>query len=332
MKILIVEDELVSRNKLDRLIRSLGYQTLIAEDGLEGWNIWKKERPRMVITDWIMPELDGKELCRKIREAEAGRYTYLIMVTAKSDVEDIVAAIDGGADDFISKPYVKEELAVRVRAGERMLGFETRDLVIFSMASLAESRHRETGNHLERIRFYSKTIAETLALFPDPPQEIDNIFVEHIYLTSPLHDIGKIGIPDNILLKPGPLDEHEFEVMKTHCKIGFDTLNDALKKYPKADYLQMSAEIALSHHERFDGSGYPNGLKGRKIPLSARIVALADVYDALVNKRVYKTASDHNEAKRLIQQDAGKYFDPLVVDAFISCEREFFDISQRFSD
>ncbi|MBW1706753.1 MAG: response regulator [Deltaproteobacteria bacterium] len=332
MKILIVDDEIVSRKKIDKLIQSLGHETLVAKDGIDGWKIWKNERTRIVITDWIMPGMDGLELCRKIREAEGGQYTYLIMVTSKKDVHDIVTGMDAGADDFITKPFVKEELAIRIRPGERILGFETRDIVIFSMAKLAESRDPETGNHLERIRFYSKTLAETIAKSNDHPREIDNLFIDNIFLTSPLHDIGKIGIPDHVLLKPGRFNDKEFEIMKDHSLIGFETLNDALKRYPKAEYLQMSAEIARSHHEKFDGTGYPDGLKGKDIPLSARIVALSDVYDALVSKRAYKDAYTHDVAKAIIIKDRSTHFDPMVVDAFLSCEETFIEILNRFRD
>ena len=332
MKILIVDDEIVSRKKIDKLIQGLGHERLVAKDGIEGWKIWKSERPRMVITDWLMPKMDGLGLCRKIRESEGSQYTYLIMVTSKEDVQDIIIGMDAGADDFITKPFAKEELAVRIRAGERILGFETRDIVIFSMAKLAESRDPETGNHLERIRFYSKALAETIAKSNDPPQEIDNLFIDNIFLTSPLHDIGKIGIPDHVLLKPGRFDDREFEIMKDHSLIGFETLNDALKRYPKAEYLQMSAEIARSHHEKFDGTGYPDGLIGKDIPLSARIVALSDVYDALVNKRAYKDAYSHDVAKAIIIKDNGTHFDPMVVDAFLSCEETFIEILNRFRD
>jgi putative two-component system response regulator len=286
----------------------------------------------MVITDWVMPGMDGLELCRKIRKSEGSQYTYIIMVTAKSNIHDIVTGIDTGADDFISKPFVKEELRVRIRAGERVLGIETRDIVIFSMAKLAESRDPETGNHLERIRYYSKVLAETLASSENPPQEIDRLFIDNIFRTSPLHDIGKIGTPDHVLLKPGRLDDEEFEIMKNHSWIGFETLNDAIMRYPKADYLKMSAEIALSHHEKFDGSGYPAGLKGQAIPIAARIVALSDVYDALVSKRVYKDAYQHGMAKAIILQDNGTHFDPVVVAAFLACEESFVKISERFSD
>jgi putative two-component system response regulator len=254
------------------------------------------------------------------------------MVTSKSNIQDMVTGIDSGADDFISKPFIKEELLVRIRAGERMLGIETRDIVIFSMAKLAESRDPVTGYHLERIQYYSKTLAETIACSKNPPQEVDRLFIDNIFHTSPLHDIGKIGTPDYVLLKPGRLDDNEFDIMKRHSRIGYETLNDALIRYPKADYLKMSAEIALSHHEKYDGSGYPEGLKGNAIPLAARIVALADVYDALVSKRVYKNAYRHDMAKAVILQGAGSHFDPMVVDAFLTCEESFLEIYERFRE
>jgi len=330
INILIADDELVSRKKMERLIRSLGYELFVAKNGGEALEIWKNKRPRMVITDWIMPGMNGVELCREIRASEGSLYTYIMMVTSKTDIQDMITGMDSGADDFISKPFIKEELAVRIRAGERILGFETRDLVIFSMAKLAESRDSETGNHLERVRFYSKTLGQTIARFDQVPREIDSLFIENIFLTSPLHDIGKIAIPDYVLRKPGRLDEKEFEIMKSHTIIGFDTLHEALTRYPKADYLRMSAEIARFHHEKFDGTGYPDGLRGEKIPLSARIVALSDVYDALVSKRIYKDKYSHDTAKSIILEGRGRHFDPMVVDAFLLSEDIFIEISERF--
>ena len=288
MKILVVDDEFASRKKMERLIQSLGYETVVAENGKEGWEIWKEERVRMVITDWNMPEIDGLGLCEKIRSSEGAQYTYLIMVTTRNATNDIVVGMDAGADDFITKPFIKEELAVRIKAAERILDFETKDVVIFSMAKLAESRDPETGQHLERIRHYSKALAESAGEIDNLSRKIDKVFIDNIFLSSPLHDIGKIGIPDYILLKPSRLDDREFVTMKKHTAIGFNAIDGALKKFPKANYLRMSAEIALSHHEKFDGSGYPNGLKEEEIPLSARVVTLADIFDALVSKRVYK--------------------------------------------
>lgn len=330
MKILITDDELVSRKKMERLIQNLGYKTIVAENGTAAWDIWKNERPRMLITDWMMPGISGPELCRKIRGAGISQYTYVIMVSAKTDVHDLVEGMEAGADDFISKPFVKDELAVRIRAGERVLNFELKDIVIFSMAKLAESRYSGSELHLERVRFYSRVLAQAAAQLDNPPEEISPVFIEQIFLTSPLHDIGKIGIPDRILMKQGRLDDQEFEMMKTHTLIGFETLNEALKRYPKADYLKMSADIARSHHENFDGSGYPDGLKGTDIPLSARIVALADAYDTLVSKKMYKTEWICDMAKSVIFHEKGSHFDPQLVEAFLSCESSFIEIFKQF--
>lgn len=332
MKILIVEDELVSRKKMEKLLQGLGYETLVACDGEEGLNIWLHERPKIVITDWVMPRLSGLDLCCRIRSSENADYTYIIMVTPKSGTGDLVAGMEAGADDFITKPFNKDELSVRIRAGERMISSQSMEVVIFALAKLAESRDEDTGFHLERIRYYSKVLAETIAALNDQANPIDQNFIDNIYHTSPLHDIGKIGIPDYILLKPGRLAEHEFEAMKRHSVIGHETLNEALVRYPHAGYLRMSAQIALSHHEKYNGTGYPQGLAGARIPLSARIVSLADVYDALICQRVYKQAFSHEIAKSIILEEKGLQFDPMIVDAFLDCEDRFVEISKRFKD
>lgn len=328
MKILIAEDDVVSRKKLEFLLQNLGYVTLSAKNGREAWEIWKTERPRMVITDWMMPEMDGLELCRKIRNSSWSEYTYLIIVTSRNDTEDLIQGMDAGADDFISKPYNKAELSVRIRAGRRITETESRDVIILAISKLAEARDQDTGNHLDRIRYYSKTLAHFLyeqGLFTEI---VDEIFIENIFLTSMLHDIGKIGIPDAVLLKPGKLNDDEFEIMKKHTVIGYETLKEAAGTLPRVSYLQMSADIARYHHERYDGSGYPVGIKGVDIPLAARIVALADVYDALISKRVYKEAFSHEIAKQIILDGRSKHFDPILVDAFIACEEIFIDIAR----
>lgn len=330
MKILIVEDEMVSLKKLEKLVATLGHEPLSAANGKEALKLWKAQRPPMVITDWNMPEMDGIELTKEIRRLQGSRYTYVVFVTAKGSVDNLVIGMNAGADDFLAKPYVKEELEARIKAGERIINFETRDIVIFSMANLAEARDPETGNHLERIRFYSKVIAETLAGMENPPTEITPDFIDNILLTSPLHDIGKIGIPDFVLLKPGRLDSREFDIMKAHTTIGFQALDNALRKYPNAEYLLMSSEIALHHHEKFDGSGYPEGKKGTDISLVSRIVALADVYDALVSKRIYKSALPHEVAKSIILVERGKHFDPMIIDAFCKSEAAFVKIYNEY--
>ena len=164
----------------------------------------------------------------------------------------------------------------------------------------------------------------------DAPAEINMLFIENIFLSSPLHDIGKIGIPDYVLLKMDRLDDREFEIMKTHTTIGYTTLNAAAQSDGRAEYLVMSADIALYHHERYDGKGYPSGLKGEKIPLCARIVALADVYDALVSKRVYKTAFPHEVARSIIIGEKGMHFDPMIIDAFIESENHFIEVHHKY--
>lgn len=332
MKILIVEDDIISAKKIEYLIKSLGYKTIVAHDGEEGFQLWKTEKPRIVITDWVMPKLDGLELCNKIRHAGSSQYTYLIIVTSKNNTDDIVIGMNAGADDFISKPYLREELAVRIKAGQRIVELESRDVIIMAISKLAESRDDDTSQHLERIRFYSKAIANYLKDKNYMPEVIDEIFIDNIFLTSMLHDIGKMGIPDRILLKPGKLTSEEFDIMKGHSRIGYETLKATSNVGFNAKYLVMSAEIALSHHEKYDGTGYPEGLKGNDIPISARIVALADVYDALVNKRVYKDAFSHQVAKAIIIEGSGKHFDPVIVEAFQACENQFMSIKNRFSD
>jgi len=269
-------------------------------------------------------------LCRKIRAAESENYTYIIFVSGKNEVQDVIEGMEAGADDYISKPFNLGEVKVRVKAGERIIRLQSKETVIFALAKLAESRDEDTGNHLERVRFYSKTLAETLAKSPDRPEELDSLLIENIFLTSVLHDIGKVGIPDYILLQPGRLDDNAFSIMKTHAMIGFKTLTEALKKAPEAAYLHVAALIARSHHEKYDGTGYPDGLKGDKIPLSARIFALADVYDALVSKRPYKEPFTHDRARNIIVDGKGTHFDPRVVEAFLVCETEFIEIHEAY--
>ncbi|HAJ79928.1 MAG TPA: two-component system response regulator [Fibrobacteres bacterium] len=330
MKVLIVDDELISRAKLGKIVSSMGHSTIVACDGKEALSLWIQHRPDIVITDLVMPEMTGMELVKEIKRLQGSKYCYVIMITSHSETQDLVTGMEAGADDFIAKPFIKEELTVRIKAGERIINFESRDIVIFSMACLAEARDTDTGNHLERIRYYSKILAENIAEV-DNLEQLTPIFIDNIFLTCPLHDIGKIGIPDFVLLKPGRLDDKEYKIMQKHTSIGFEALTTAIDKYPNAEYLKMSAEIAFCHHEKYDGSGYPRGIKGEEIPLSARIVALADVYDALVSKRVYKSAMPHDTARSIIISESGKHFDPIVVNAFLRCEQQFMEIMERYA-
>jgi putative two-component system response regulator len=257
---------------------------------------------------------------------------YFILLTSLDRNQNVVSGLRAGADDFISKPFNPHELQVRLRAAERIVSLESRDLILFALAKLAESRDPETGAHLERIREYCRLLAENLATKEKYRDQIDSDYVRTIFLTSPLHDIGKVGIPDRVLLKPGGLTPEEFEIMKQHVVIGWQTLDAAVQSHPSAGFLKFARDIAWSHHEKYNGKGYPRGLVGEEIPLSGRIVAVADVYDALTTKRVYKPAFSHDVAKDTICKGRGTDFDPDVVDAFLACEREFVAIREHLDD
>jgi putative two-component system response regulator len=328
MQVLIVDDNSVTLDMLEHTLRRGGYDVLTATSGPPALEILERGACQLVVTDWEMPEMTGLELCRRIRQFGSMNYVYVILLTARRDASDTIEGMSAGADDFIVKPFQPTELILRVRAGERLLALETRDLLIFMLAKLAESRDADAGAHLDRVRTYARIIAEHLCQLPKYKDVLNAEFVRLIYLTSPLHDIGKVAVPDAVLLKPGALTEEEFEVMKTHTTRGAETLDAALRAYPSARFLRMARDIAAGHHEWYDGSGYPRGLAGDAIPLSARIVALADTYDALTSKRVYKEAFSHEKARAAVLKGRGTHFDPDVVDAFLAHEQVFMDISQ----
>lgn len=211
---------------------------------------------------------------------------------------------------------------------------QTRDIAIHSLASLAETRDNETGAHILRTKYYVKALAEELYQSVDLDEALDKDTIELIYKSAPLQDIGKVGVPDAILLKPGQLDQQQWQVMRQHPEIGAAALAEAERQFSREDtaFLRYAKEIALCHHEKWDGSGYPAGLAGKAIPLSARLMALADVYDALISKRVYKPAFPHQKAKQIIEQGKGTHFDPAVVEAFARCEQQFIEIAARYRD
>ncbi len=332
MRVLVAEDDYVSSLMLTCCLEEFGYEVTTVDNGLKALELIRTGEFQLVISDWSMPKMTGVELCRQIRKRPASTYTYVILLTSHQGTESVVEGLEAGADDFIVKPFQPDELQVRLRAGERVLSLESRDVTIFALAKLAESRDPDTGAHLDRIREYCRVLCEKLVEHGPYVDQIDGDYVRTVYLTSPLHDIGKVGIPDNILLKPGKLTDEEFGTMKQHAKIGSDTLDAALKARPDAQYLRMARDIALSHHEKFDGSGYPFGLKGQDIPLCGRITALADVYDALRTKRVYKPAFSHEKAREIIIEGSGTHFDPVIVDVFLQTELKFVEIGQGFVD
>ncbi len=332
MRVLIADDDDVALEILEHALAQFGYQVTVAHDGREALDLVRSGQFRMVVSDWEMPKMTGVELCREIRQRSASGYVYVILLTSRQGTQIVVDGMNSGADDFVNKPFQPQELVVRIRAGERILAMESRELIIFSMAKLAESRDPETGAHLERMREYCRVIAEHLSRQAKFREQVDGDYVQLIYMTSPLHDIGKVGIPDHILLKAGRLTSEEFEIMKEHAEIGARTLDAAAAAHPEAKFLCMAREIARCHHETFDGSGYPNGLAGEEIPLCGRIVALADVYDALTTKRVYKPAFSHEKAAAIIREGRSRHFDPDIVDAFEANEARFVAIWNELAE
>jgi putative two-component system response regulator len=328
MKILVVDDEPMARQILAGALRAMGHEPEALDDPCAALERVRAGDVRLVITDWQMPGMSGPEMCRAVRAAGLTRYVYVVLLTARADRESMLEGLEAGADDFLTKPFDPAELRLRLKNAERLINLESRDLVILTLAKLAESRDHETGEHLERVRVYCRLLAERLAHDPEYAPEVTPEFVQLIYETSPLHDIGKVGIPDCVLLKQGRLDDAEFAVMRSHCQIGAETLGAALAQYPNASFLRMARDIALTHHEKWDGSGYPRGLRGAEIPLAGRVMAVADVYDALRAKRVYKASFEHLVCRRMILDGAGTHFDPGVVRAFDAVHERFDEIGR----
>ncbi len=332
MHVLVVEDDCVSAEILSNSLRHFGYEVTTSDNGAEAFELIRSGKFRLVVSDWDLPEMSGVEICRQIRQRQSSSYIYVILVTSFEGVENVVEGLDAGADDFLTKPLQPEELRMRLRVGERILSLESRDVVIFALAKLAESRDPQTGAHLERMREYCRVLADELSGWEKYRDEIDGEYVQLLYMTSPLHDIGKVGIPDNVLLKPGRFTEEEFETMKEHTLIGGRTLHAAVSAHPEAQFLRMAHDVAMTHHEHYDGQGYPYGLQGEEIPLCGRITALADVYDAMTTRRVYKPKIEHESTREIILEGSSKHFDPDVVQAFLNREDEFVAINQRFDE
>jgi putative two-component system response regulator len=332
MDVLIVDDDDFALNVLDSTLSRMGFKAVMARNGREAMDVLLSSEIRLVITDWDMPEMNGVDLCRLVRREDLSGYVYIIMLTGREGAKQRMEGLCAGADDFLNKPLDPEELLVCLKTAERILSLETRDLALFAMAKLAESRDPDAGAHIERVQSYARLIAQHLPVEIKACYGVDDEYIRLLYQTSPLHDLGKVSIPDAILLKPGKLTTDEFDVMKTHTLVGAETLGAALHRFPNAKFLQMARDIAASHHEKFDGSGYPQGLSGDQIPLCGRIVAVADVYDALTSRRVYKTAMAHEMAKKIIIKDRGSHFDPEVVDAFLLAEKQVTAVKLRLQD
>lgn len=361
-KILIVDDNALNREFLEDFIESLGHEALVAEDGVRALEVLQQQAPDMVLLDNIMPRMNGEEVLKHMKQNEQFSELPVIMISANNEMEMVAGCIAMGADDYLTKPFngtllkarinacltrkqlidersvyrrqlesLNSNLSSRVRAQVEEISL-AQMATIFAMSKLAESRDEDTGEHLERMREYAKLLTEELQQDPEYDDVIDDRFIENIFAACPLHDIGKVGIPDRILLKPGKLTKEEFEMMKYHPSIGADTLRAVETLHPTNSFIHMGIDIAESHHEKWDGTGYPKNLAGNNIPLVGRIVALGDVYDALTTQRCYKEAFSHEKSRAIILEGKGKHFDPKVVQAFLNKENEFIQIRQNFQD
>ncbi len=326
--ILVVEDSNFQRKTLVRVLRGLNYEIIEAKDGLEGLEQFEKHQPRLVITDLEMPRMDGFGLIELIRTREIS-YTYIIVLTALADKENLVKGLELGADDFLLKPVNSEELRVRLNSAERIFHLQTQDKLIFALAQLADCRSPETGNHLKRVQYFVRLIAEELASRGN--EELTPPRISIIEDMSVLHDIGKVAIPDSILNKPGKYTKLEASIMSKHTEIGGQLLEDIYQE-TGSEQLKIAKDIVLYHHERYDGTGYPHKLKGVDIPLAARILSLADVFDALGNPRCYKKAFALEKCREIIVADSGLHFDPDVVAAYQAREQEMWDYLVLFRD
>ncbi len=354
--ILIAEDEEANRKLLVDFLTTLGYRATGVSNGKEALEKILEHKPDIIILDINMPEMDGFEVLKIIKSNPETRIIPVIVITGLGDNENHIKAVELGADDFLTKPFNIHFLRARIRSllSIKILNdltrnyqkrleennyellkelIKTQEVTIVALAKLAEFRDPETGEHLERMREYAKVLASELKRMGKYSRYIDDKYIENIYKSTPLHDIGKVGIPDHILLKPSKLTPEEFSIMKKHTVIGGDAIKSAIEEAGmKTSFLDMAKHIAYYHHEKWDGTGYPYGLKGDEIPLSARITAVADVYDALTTKRVYKEAYRHEIAKEIISSEAGKHFDPEIVEAFLSRENDFISLKERYKD
>lgn len=354
--ILIVDDTPDNIALMSGLLKD-SFRVKAATNGPKAIAIAQTEpRPELILLDIMMPVMDGYEVCRRLKSDPATSDIPIIFLTAKSTPEDEQMGFSLGATDYITKPIspaivlarIKTQLALKSAADflrdqnvflqkevERRTQ-ETKaiqDVTILVMASLAETRDIETGNHIRRTQGYMRALARELQNHPRFRSFLTDSNIEMLYKSAPLHDIGKVGIPDKILLKPGKLTPDEFEIMKTHTTLGRDAIEHAEETLgANVDFLRIAKEIALSHHEKWDGSGYPQGLSGEAIPISARLMALADVYDALINRRVYKEPMPHSEAMRIIAAGRGSHFDPDIVDAFLAKQDELKAIATKYAD
>ncbi len=353
--VLVVDD---SEPNIDILVDALGndYEVSVAKDGESALRIIEFESPDLILLDIMMPNMDGYEVCRRLKNNSKTLDIPIIFLTAMDQLQNKTRGFELGAIDYITKPFeilevkerVKTHLALmlakkelsnqniileeKVRERTRELTL-TQSATIISLATLAEFRDPETGGHIKRTQNYVKALAQHLKNHDKFKSFLDDSAIDLLYRSAPLHDIGKVGVPDHILLKPGKLTDKEFEEMKKHTIYGRDAILAAEKTIGSSStFLRYAKEIAYGHQEKWDGSGYTQGAKGEEIPVSARLMAVADVYDALISKRVYKPPFPHSKAVEIIKEGRGNHFDPDMVDAFTELEDDFREIALEFSD
>jgi len=352
MKLLIVDDSKTDSLMLRNMLR--GYDLRTASDGVEALEVLARESDvDMMILDINMPRMNGFEVLEAIRGDARYRGMATLILTNYDEIDNEIKGLDLGAVDYIRKPLnlpsllkrielhsnlkqTQKELerhneilenAVQERTRELNL---TRDVTIQALVGLLEVRDIESSNHTRRTQWMMRTLCEHLRNREPYSEVLTDAYISELFSTAPLHDIGKVGIPDHILLKPGKLTPEEYEIMKKHTTYGVEALRLAGKESEKLSFIHTALEIVGTHHEKFDGSGYPYGLKGKDIPLAGRLMAIIDVYDALVSQRVYKPAMSHRDSLDIIAGERGKHFDPELVDAFFDIETQIRAIAERF--
>ena len=347
-KVLIVDDTPENIQILMQTLRD-EYAIIAATSGDKALQLAaKRPQPDIILLDVMMPGLDGYEVCRRLKADSRTSGIPVIFITAMREEQDEAKGLTLGAVDYIAKPFRPALVKARVDNHlelkrhrdqlEDMVHEQTRELALVkeitveSLANLAETRDPETGGHIKRTQNYVRVLAEHMAQFPGYCDVLDNDTIDLLYLSAPLHDIGKVGVPDSILLKPGKLTPKEFDEMKKHTIYGRDALKVAEDKLGGNSFLHYAREIAYGHHEHWDGAGYPLGLAGADIPLSARLMAPADVYDALISRRVYKPPFPHSKSIAIIKEGRGTHFDPDICDAFLELSEVIRRIALEFAD
>ncbi|MCA1945013.1 MAG: response regulator [Desulfovibrio sp.] len=347
-RVLIVDDTPENIQVLMETLRG-EHALQAAKDGEKALRLaFAEPHPDLVLLDIMMPGMDGYEVCRRLKADVRTRDIPVLFITALSEEEDEARGLALGAVDYITKPFRPGLVKMRVRNQlelkkhrdhlDELVQERTREVALIkevtieSLATLAECRDPETGGHIKRTQHYVRALAAKVASHPRFTPHINDAIIELLYLSAPLHDVGKVGVPDAILLKPGKLTPEEFEQMKTHTTLGHFSLSRAEEKLGGNSFLRIAKEIAHSHHERWDGKGYPQGLAGDDIPVPARLMAIADVYDALISRRVYKSPFPHTRAVSFIAEGQGTQFDPDLCAAFLEIQGDFRQIALEFAD